>query len=212
MKLLLFAQLCEAKATIKALAAQAIPGMTSNIWSEGEIPSCYRFEGGVIVLSNIGIHAAQMAAARFGTQATEIWNFGFAGSLNEKLRLGEIYEVGHVGKQIFLTNDIDPLSLNCVNNTVPRFSLHEEGHALISSDFPIHDSQLRERLGIEWDLVDMEGYGVVFASVALGKKCRLWKIVSDFASDKGRALIQKHKTELSGKLAAFITQALEKLS
>ena len=60
----------------------------------------------------------------------------------------------------------------------------------------------------QWDLVDMEGYGVAFAAAALGKKCRMWKIISDFTSPEGRDLIRKHKKELSEKIAEKILENL----
>jgi nucleoside phosphorylase len=89
-----------------------------------------------------------------------------------------------------------------------KWGLEGNQAKLISSDFPIHDVEHRTYLAQKWDLVDMEGYGIAFACSYLGKKCRMWKIVSDFASPGGRELIRKHKPSLSARLAQVLEEAL----
>lgn len=203
--LLVFAQKSEAEATIQSLNATAMEGESAHIWTEGHIPCCYRFERGWIVLSNVGIHNGQMAVAKYGQKCTEVWNFGFAGALREGLPIGEILSVETVGKFIPLEpQSLDPHSQECLNFTVPPLTLDTLGRKLISSDFPIHDLYHRQNLGSFWDLVDMEGYGIAFASHSLGKKCRMWKIISDFASPGGREMIRKNKSALSEKIAQKI--------
>ena len=207
--LLVFAQVGEAKATIHHLNATAIDGEMAHIWSEGHIPCCYRFERGWIVISNVGLHAAQMTVAKYAHNCDEVWNLGLAGSLRGKLPIGEILSIDTVGKYIPLADDaLDPRSKECLSFTLPHFVLEGAGGKLISSDFPIHDAAHRNHLGAQWDLVDMEGYGIAYACRALGKKCRMWKIISDFASPGGRELIRKHKEALSEKIAATILESL----
>lgn len=203
--LLVFAQKSEAEATIRELKATPIEGETNHIWMEGHIPCCYRFDRGWIVLSNVGIHNGQMAVAKYGQKCAEVWNFGFAGALREGLTVGEIFSVERVGKFIPLESDsLDPGSQECLRFTVPQLTLEHLGGKLISSDFPVHDLKHKQNLGNHWDFVDMEGYGIAFASHSLGKKCKMWKVISDFASPGGREMIRKNKSALSEKIAQKI--------
>ncbi len=168
-----------------------------------------------------------MTVAEYAQNIGEVWNLGLAGALDGGLPLGEIVEIKSVGKYIS-SGTLDPLSQECVRSAIPHldldlgfpynggeslpFSLSAPGGRLISSDFPIHDAQHREYLSKTWDLVDMEGYGIAYAACYLGKKCRMWKIVSDFASPGGRELIRKNKARLSERIAEKIYEAIHESS
>lgn len=211
--LLIFAQLAEAEAVIRRTCAEPVAGETAHIWSEGIVPSCYRFEKGVIAICNVGLHSAQMSVAKHAVHCEEVWNLGLAGSLKEGLPIGEIISIDQVGKYIPIEEEsLDPRSQECISFTLPTLLLAGNGSRLVSSDFPIHHTQHRERLASKWDLVDMEGYGIAYASAALGKKCRMWKIISDFASPGGRELIRKHKKALAEKIADVVDSALNSSS
>ncbi|MCH9627977.1 MAG: hypothetical protein S4CHLAM2_16260 [Chlamydiales bacterium] len=158
------------------------------------------------MLSGVGIQAAQMAVATYAPHVEEVWNLGLAGTLHDQLPIGETVTIEAVGKYI-PSGPLDPESQNCVDATVPHFSIDHGTHKLISSDFPIHDLTHRQSLSQQWDLVDMEGYGVAYAAHHLGKKCRMWKIISDFASPGGRALIRKNKAQLSEHLAEIVYES-----
>lgn len=209
--LIVFAQAAEAEATLRRLHAEPVEGETIHVWSEGEIPCLYRFERGHIAISNLGLHAAQMSVARYSQGCDEVWNLGLAGALNDRLPIGSLFSIGMVGKYIpaFL-DSFDPLTQECVAFTLPHFNLEQHAECLISSDFPVHHLEYRTSLAQKWDLVDMEGYGVAYASQYLKKKCRIWKIVSDFASPGGRELIRKHKAQLSDQMAESILLSLTK--
>ena len=208
--LIIFAQVAEAKALLRLTAAAPIDGEMTSIWSEGEQVCLYQFDQGYIAISGVGIHAAQMAVAKYSHLCEEVWNVGLAGSLREELLLGELRSIDTVGKYIPIDErTLDEKSQECLAFTVPHLSLRGEQGRLISSDFPVHDPSHRHSLGKAWDLVDMEGYGIAFAARALGKTCRMWKIVSDFASPGGRELIRKHKDELSTRLATKIIENLQ---
>lgn len=204
-KLILFAQHSEAVHTLEKLNAQEDSLSKAFIWSEGEIPTCYRFAEGLIIIGNVGIHYAQLAVSKHIHECDEVWNIGLAGSLNDTIPLGSLVSIEKVGKYTSLPSNLDPLSFQCYSNTLPPFALATQGVKLISSDFPIHDHTLRNSLSKEWDLVDMEGYGVAFATVHHCKPCRLWKIVSDFASPGGRELIRQNKPQLARKIAEFLS-------
>lgn len=204
--LIIFAQFSEAEATIATLNARPVPGETADIWSEGHLPSLYSFEGGWIALSSIGLHAAQMTVARYASLADEIWNAGLAGCLKPGLPIGHLLSISTIGKYVPIDEaHLDPLSSNCMQHTLPPLYLEGSQASLITSDFPIHDHSHRDRLAKKWDVVDMEGYGIAYAASYLGKKCRMWKIISDFASPGGRELIRIHKAECGKRIANLIT-------
>lgn len=211
--LVIFAQYIEAEPFLNITSAKPVPGHYTESWSEGNIPSLYQFEQGWIAISGLGIHAAQMSVSKNSHLCEEVWNLGFAGSLNCNLSMGEIYSIHHVSKFIPIDSSLlDPLSLQCLKFSIPPFTLSEGAIKLVSSDFPIHNPLLNQQLAIHYDLVDMEGYGIAFACSRLGKTCRMWKIISDFASPGGRELIKKHKKELSFKLAQAALQQIPSVS
>ncbi len=193
-KLIIFATLGEAARTVEKLKARPSPS----------IPTCYFFDKGLIVIANVGIHSAQMAVSKYINQVDEVWNIGLAGALKNELPIGTLVEIAKVGKHTHLPQNLDAGSIKIVESTIPSFSLPNLGAKLISTDFPIHDRDTREALSSEWDLVDMEGYGVAFAAVGFNKPYRLWKIVSDFASPGGRELIRNNKDKLSLSIAKFL--------
>lgn len=209
--LIVFAQAAEAAASLRRLQAEPVKGESIHVWSEGEVPCLYRFERGWIAISSMGLHAAQMSVARYSHDCDEVWNLGLAGALNDKLPIGSLLSIGSVGKYIPVPPEsFDALTQECLAFTIPPFNLEKEVGCLISSDFPVHHLEHRACLAKKWDLVDMEGYGVAYASQHLKKKCRIWKIVSDFASPRGRELIRKHKSELSEQIAESILISLTK--
>ncbi|MCP5469982.1 MAG: hypothetical protein H7A36_05705 [Chlamydiales bacterium] len=192
-RLLIFATLVEAKATIEAL----------NAFPAGDL---YAFENGLIAICGIGIHQAQACTSRYAQECDEVWNLGFAGALSS-LPMHEIVSISKVGKYVPII-DLDPHSKEMMLNTLPTFELGGSV-PLISSDFPIHSKIHRPE---NFALVDMEGYGIAFAANALQKPLRMWKIVSDFASPEGIALIKKHKTQLSQLLAQKVLDGIVKFS
>lgn len=194
-KLIVFAQLAEAAATLHALKADST-----------ESPNYYTFEHGLVVVSGMGVHAAGAAVFAHAHQADEVWNLGIAGALQDTLPIGEILTIETVGKYA-PSGPLDPLSQEIVATTLPHFTLKCGKGKLISSDFPIYDKSHRSHLGKKWEVVDMEGYGIAYAANYLGKKCRMWKIVSDFASPGGREELRKNKAHLSERIAEKIYES-----
>lgn len=174
-RLLIFATFDEAQETLLKLNAL-----------EGE-KGVWHAEEDLIVISGWGCKNANLATLKHGPKASEIWNVGIAGTLSEKLPLGSFHKISFVGK-----------------STSPSLSLSQEGARLFSSDHPVHDVSLRNQLAKEWDLVDMEGYGVATAAKILNKSCYLWKLVSDFALPGGSEIIKKNMSNHSNKLARIV--------
>jgi len=206
--LIVFAQKGEAQRTIERFNASPVNGEMTHVWSEGLVPSLYAFDYGWIALSSVGVIAAQMTVAKYAQKSEEIWNLGLAGRLRGESPIGKLISVQKVGKFIpIFSKDIDSRSFVTMQGIHPPLSLEGESH-LVSSDFPVHEHAHRMHLAENYDLVDMEGYGIAYAANALGKKCRMWKIISDFASPGGRELIQKNKDLLSKQLADHIESEL----
>jgi len=205
-RLLLFAQYCEAEFTIQKL--NALPDLSSiaPILSEGLIPTVYTYPEGYVVLSSIGIGPAMLVVAKYAPLVDEILNFGFAGALKSRFPLGSIERVTSVGKYTPLLHTLDLHSQQLSNSIYPPFEFSETSPlvSLVSSDFPIHEPALCQELGQHHDLVDMEGYGIAFAANHFKKPCTLFKIVSDFCSPEGRALIRQNKRHFSQKLSEIV--------
>lgn len=202
-KLLVFAQEAEALPTIHALQALPVPDEFVMIHSEGVCPASYRFSQGWIILTNMGALAAAQTLSKYlyKYNVDEIINLGFAASLEKEAIMGEIHSVLSVDKHTLLPRNFDPASLRCYEALHPSFSINEKGKRLLTSDYPIHNQILKNKLEKKWDLIDMEGYGIAHTALTFGKKLSIYKIISDFATTGGRDLIRKHKKELAEKLA-----------
>ncbi|MCH9609906.1 MAG: hypothetical protein S4CHLAM45_13680 [Chlamydiales bacterium] len=176
------------------------------MWNEGVIPTLYHYEGGFIAITGVGLHHAMATFAKHASLCDEVINIGLAGTLKNGREIGTLLPIHKVGKYIPLSEEERNPTLNeCLEKTVPTIILKEgEGDHLVSSDFPIHLEKHRQRLSPHYDLVDMEGYSIAHLAKQLGKKCSIWKIVSDFASPGGRELIRKHKSQLSKQIARHL--------
>jgi len=188
-RLVVFALDHEAAETIRILKAEKI-GV-----------GLFAFNGGKILISGLGIHVAQSAVSDHIHGCDEVWNLGLAGALVD-IPLGTIVEIGLVTKYVAAEN-LDAHALGLVNEHLPPFDLGGK-YNLMTSDFPIHSKEHRPE---GCHLVDMEGYGIAFAADHFGKKCRMWKIVSDFASPGGVELIKKHRAHYSKLLAEKVLES-----
>lgn len=219
MRLVLFALTAEATGAIEYLDAKADLSSQRLIWKEGKVPTIYHFQGGTIVITDIGLHAAAAAVARYGPSHTEIWNIGFAGTLTNKFSLLELVLISKVSKYCpypyrdahinhILTHSLPTISMNIGEfgktsedvEATPN-TLFTNSGALITSDVPIHESCIRNDLILEGhDLVDMEGYAIAHLAKSLGIPCVLWKIVSDFSQPGGPDLIRRNQAYLAEKI------------
>ncbi len=189
-KLIVFASYDEAAPSLLVLKAEML-----------QERRLYQCAAGLIVISGLGCIAACAAVARYAAECDEIWNFGFAGVLRLGTPLGSIAYVREVGKHLSLPAHLDAHSARLSRAQHPPLQIAEAGVKLVSSDYPIHDERLRNTLCQDWELVDMEGYGIAYAAAQLNKPCRLCKIVSDFSQPGGARLIAQGKLALAEKLA-----------
>jgi nucleoside phosphorylase len=206
MKLFLFATLAEAEATVHKFKAQPVPHHFIHTWKDGSTPSLYSLDQGFLAISGIGVLAAQHTVSQIASKQNilEVWNLGFAGSLMDHYVHGSLFSIGTVDLYTQIPSQIDLQSQECFQSSLPSIPLQSEGKLLISSHFPVHSNKIRNTLSKKWNLVDMEAYGVAYACSRLKISCKIWKIISDFATQKGRNMIDNTKHELSESLAGFI--------
>lgn len=199
--LVVFATPMEAQATLKDLEA-----------SPTDRPHVYHFDRGRLLITGLGITRAAAMVASHLDGIDEVWNIGIAGALDNALRLHKLYDIGAVSKYLQL-----PPTANDTDNVLarqghPRLLLASQGQELVSSDFPIHDLDIKSRLVKQAQLVDMEGYGVALAASTQQIPCRLWKLVSDFSSQADRHQILLHLEAASQRLSEALQEQLEQTS
>lgn len=187
MLLIHFAVLAEAIDTLHTLKAKEI--------GEG----LYQFQReeivrGKIVIGGMGALSTIASIVYHGEGCKEIWSFGAAGTTGSYAR-GECVEVATIAKNSLLPQGIDSHSKELFAQIHPKIFLKQSGVSLITSDYPIHLSSLREEL--EGDLVDMEGYGVAKAALVIRARCRIWKIVTDFCEEGGAQMIKQQLSNVS---------------
>lgn len=196
MMLLLFAHPIEARATIDRLKAEAI-----------EEDHLYEWERGHLLITGVGPIAAAVEVARHLHLCDAVWNLGFAGGLRPDLSLGQFNWIGKVEKHFSFAAETP-------NNAIALTQRHNLPVAvagdwsLITSDYPIHHQMVRDQLAKEHHVVDMEGYAIARAAQAGGKGCRIGKLVSDTACERGWETIKQRQTAFSEQLADHLTQAL----
>lgn len=115
---------------------------------------------GTICLCGMGsAHIAERLEPLLPT-CDAIWNFGFAGALHPELPIGMLCSVAIAGRE-------------CIAH---------EGMRLVTVDAPLHDPAERDRLALDWDLVDMEGEAIAALAKRYGKPLKMVKVVSDNAN------------------------------
>lgn len=191
--LIVFATYEEANPTLKALEA-----------SSSNQKDLFTVSNGYILITGMGMLAAASQTALHLPLVQEVWNFGIAGALRDDLPIGTICQIHSVSKLYILPENADAYTMDMTKNIFPVFSLASKGVKLISSDFPIHQPNVRAQLAKNYQIVDMEGYGIAFAAAQAKKPCRLWKLVSDFADLEGEKLIVQHIDRLAEQISEVI--------
>lgn len=205
-RLILFTTLIEAGPLVDALGAKPIPGSNRPVWPHNDCPHLFEFDGGLIALTDLGVHRAHSLTLLHGQSVDEIWNFGIAGAL-APLSIGSLVSIQSISLYNPAPDFLDPMSLQMMQRATPKLQC-QGSHSLLTSPFPLHDTALKKKLAKEWDLVDMEGYGMATAANFLNKPIYLWKAISDFAENGGRELLRKHIQALSEELAEKALQEM----
>lgn len=138
-----------------------------------------RFPLLVTGMGKVNAAAALALTLAGGERPREIINLGTAGALKE-VPPG-VHEVSRV-----VQHDLDTAVLHGISGRVygaPLTVSAGHGPTLATGDTFVTDSAVRDRLALEADLVDMEGYAVATVAQHLGIPVRLVKFVSDSADE-----------------------------
>jgi adenosylhomocysteine nucleosidase len=143
----------------------------------------YTGGGACLVISGIGKVNAGMATSYICLKFDPacILNLGAAGATDGGKEPGKIYIIGKT---------IEPDRLHLRTNTpyvqYPDLLDGFEAAVLATRDSPVIDGDTFNATAFVADLVDMEGAAVVQASRRFGKKCLLFKFVSDTPAHAGQ--------------------------
>ena len=170
-RLIIFATLREAAATIQALAADKT--------------GCdrYSFAGGEIMLCGMGLEAAARSISTAPTEGYSWLNVGAAGSVDARVPVGAFRSIGRV--TLLPTEDFLILDSS-------------DGALLYSSPTPVYEVPKR---CVDGALVDMEGYAIAYAAQKKGVPLEMKKIVSDHCSQTSHADILANIDWLSRQMA-----------
>jgi nucleoside phosphorylase len=157
----------------------------------------------VLVISGIGKANASMATAYICTKFDPEWilNLGAAGATRESCGLGSIYHIEKV---------IEPDRPHLVSGTpyvqIPDVLPGFQKAVLATQDKAVDDIETFSQIAPLADLVDMEGASVVQTCRRFGKRCLLFKFVSDTPMHAGKGeLIIEHMKLYSEPFCRFIS-------
>ncbi len=211
--LTLFATFEEAEASLAMLAASA----------HSSIPFLYEWAHGYLLITGIGSFAASITRQHImSLEIDSIGHLGIAGSLvsplvsspesplesslGAPLEIGQVLPVRSCAKFFWHPKGAEAASRSLAWVSCPPIVTGEKGVRLISTDWPLYDSQQREELSKEFDIVDMEGYAAAYLAHTLGKPCFIYKAISDFCSHDSPSTIRKHIQQCSSLLAQTLLQ------
>ncbi len=183
MKLITFATYEEASETLTSCNAKKLT------------PSLYSSDIGRIVITGIGPFATFATLLELQNEYETIINIGLAGALRKDLELGTIYSVANTNKHLWHPKGPESKAI------FPALSLQNNGLKLVTTDFPVYDTSIFDG---QYDLVDMEGYAAAFSAKTLGKKCQLFKLVSDYCTAETSSQIAKNIGSYSALIASFL--------
>ncbi len=194
MELIVFAHPLEAQPALEKLKAREI-----------EMGRLWRFDGGTIIVTGMGTAAAAAAVGKYAEGHEQILNIGFAGSLRDH-PIGTVVEIGECCKHIPIPTRAPAHCERMARKAYPPLTVGT-GARLISSDYPIHSQEERDKLSA-YDLVDMEGYGIALAAKRAELPCTLLKVVSDSCSEGGWDAIASHLESLQERIATLVEEQL----
>ena len=169
--------------------------------------AAYVPDGLEVVVTGLGKTAAAVATARAlalmnNLDDVEVINIGTAGALKDGLE--GLHEPGTV-----LNHDINADAIRALGHD-PQERLvvpSGDGTVLASGDVFVTDPAVRARLALSADLVDMEGYAVVYAAQHFGVPVHLVKHVSDNADESAHdwpQLVDASARVLGDWLASYL--------
>ncbi|MFE5141989.1 nucleosidase [Streptomyces fagopyri] len=163
-----------------------------------------RFPLLVTGMGKVNAAAALALTLSRGERPGEIVNLGTAGALKEGL--SGVHEISRV-----VQHDFDTALLHRISGRVHGAPLTVgagRGPTLATGDTFVTDSAVRDRLALQADLVDMEGYAVATVAQHLNIPVRLVKFVSDSADEDARTTWPEALDHAAGILAGWVAEHL----
>jgi adenosylhomocysteine nucleosidase len=185
---LVFATLMEAAHTLEKTKAQSYGGLDYFFECENSLR---------ILISGMGEEQTRERLLAHIDEIEEIVNIGIAGALKSTLILHTIYSVHSVDCE----RSLPSLVLN-------PDSIHPKGLALYTVQTPLHDPLTRDKLALNYDIVDMEGYTIAEIAKKAGKKCTLIKMISDVCDEKTSHTIRDHLPFYSKELWHYVNATM----
>lgn len=189
MKLITFATINEAAASLSSFDAKLLQ------------TGLYSSTIGLIAITGIGSYAASAALKRIPYDFDSIINIGLAGSVRPELELGSMHAITTCKKHLWHPQG-QTAALNSLAALLEDIHLDANGLTLSTLDFPLHD--VPDTLKNSTDLVDMEGYAIALEASLLGKKCQLYKLVSDHCTGQTVSQIKNNMGKYSQLIARFL--------
>ena len=171
MRLLVCAHKGEAQEFIKSLKLKPFDVLGYRVYTS-EKPNIWLLVTGEGCLQAMASFSAVAAVLKNQFGKLDVYQFGVAGALNEKLQVNEIYQIRTVYKQ----KHQDLMEAN-------SFELSPHGLDLCTAQERVTDLGVKKSLSYFADLVDREAWGVCYSSQKLGLKPVIFKLISDEARD-----------------------------
>jgi Phosphorylase superfamily len=164
--------------------------------------SPHHFENGQLILLITGegpFEAASLTSYFLGKRdVKQIINLGIAGSLNDKMSIGEIYSI----RSLYLAIDGKP--------QFKSFKLAEEGVDAITSFERILRPEKARPLSAIAQIVDREAWGVALSAKNFSIPFECAKLISDRAGEIGACeLIREEAYSYSQKLSAYLKNKID---
>lgn len=193
-KAFLFAHFGEAKELIVRTNAEKIENKPFQI---------SKFYNGLIVISGEGYSNALACVVYLQCKYNidTIVNAGFAGSLIDSIKLGEIYQLKRIVNLVQYDEEKQP----SYYNLKPILELPKA--SVVTCSAPVKNNEKRRDLSKFADLADMEAAAYAFLNKKLNYNLICVKIVSDADDDISTAFTRKN--EFSVKLSNFIIENLK---
>jgi nucleoside phosphorylase len=187
----------EAEPFIKAFKMREIEERPFSIYECNEM---------ILAISGIGKANAAMATAYICSMFDPEWilNLGAAGATQESMELGGVYHVEKV-----IEPDRPHIGTNTPYVQIPVVLPGFQKAVLATQDKAVEEIDAFRQVAAYADLVDMEGASIVQASRKFGKKCLLFKFVSDTPVHSGQTdVIIEHIKYYSDHFCGFISNQI----
>lgn len=147
-----------------------------------------------LLITGVGPILSSQACGIIAKESHQQWiNLGVAGALNEELQFGDCVKINQCSLH---------MSQNPVQKNFDSIIFSEQGQKCLSSIFPIHDKNEKQKLQNQFDLIDMESYSIALAAKLHNKELIMEKAISDHADGVLKKDIVKNIPKLMTELVS----------